>query len=223
MNSTDASADDTLDLHLPEEFVALFRSPAHDAAEAGTARAREDLLDGIADWGPSDTPAGVFHLVPADLERDVPLIARWMNDPAVAAYWELTGPQSVTADHLRAQLAGDGRSVPCVGTLDGVPMSYWEIYRADLDPLARYCPVRPHDTGVHLLIGDGAHRGRGLGTELIRAVVDLVLAGRPPARACSPNPTSATGSPSRRSSAPGSGRRGGGPAHQARRPHDPGT
>lgn len=124
MNSTDASADDTLDLHLPEEFVALFRSPAHDAAEAGTARAREDLLDGIADWGPSDTPAGVFHLVPADLERDVPLIARWMNDPAVAAYWELTGPQSVTADHLRAQLAGDGRSVPCVGTLDGVPMSY---------------------------------------------------------------------------------------------------
>lgn len=109
----------------------------------------------------------------------MPLIARWMNDPAVAAYWELTGPQSVTADHLRAQLVSDGRSVPCVGTLDGVPMSYWEIYRADLDPLARYCPVRPHDTGVHLLIGDGAHRGRGLGTELIRAVVDLVLAGRP--------------------------------------------
>lgn len=38
---------------------------------------------------------------------------------------------------------------------------------------------RSCDTGVHLLIGDGAHRGRGLGTELIRAVVDLVLAGRP--------------------------------------------
>lgn len=223
MNSTDASADDTLDLHLPEEFVALFRSPAHDAAEAGTARAREDLLDGIADWGPSDTPAGVFHLVPADLERDVPLIARWMNDPAVAAYWELTGPQSVTADHLRAQLAGDGRSVPCVGTLDGVPMSYWEIYRADLDPLARYCPVRPHDTGVHLLIGDGAHRGRGLGTELIRAVVDLVLAGaRLHARARRtrrPQQAVRRGVPRRRVPADG----GGGPAHQARRPHDPGT
>lgn len=58
MNSTDASADDTLDLHLPEEFVALFRSPAHDAAEAGTARAREDLLDGIADWGPRTPPPG---------------------------------------------------------------------------------------------------------------------------------------------------------------------
>ncbi|MFJ8810064.1 GNAT family N-acetyltransferase [Streptomyces sp. NPDC102490] len=184
MNPTDASADDTLDLHLPEEFVALFRTAGDDAtgdevAEAATARARGDLLDGLADWGPSETSAGVFHLVPVDVERDVALIARWMNDPAVAAYWELSGPQSVTADHLRAQLAGDGRSVPCLGTLDGVPMSYWEIYRADLDPLARYCPVRPHDTGVHLLIGEDADRGRGLGTELIGTVADLVLAARP--------------------------------------------
>jgi RimJ/RimL family protein N-acetyltransferase len=184
VNPTDASADDTLDLHLPEEFVALFRTAGDDAtgdevAEAATARARGDLLDGLADWGPSETSAGVFHLVPVDVERDVALIARWMNDPAVAAYWELSGPQSVTADHLRAQLAGDGRSVPCLGTLDGVPMSYWEIYRADLDPLARYCPVRPHDTGVHLLIGEDADRGRGLGTELIGTVADLVLAARP--------------------------------------------
>ncbi|MFF0701664.1 GNAT family N-acetyltransferase [Streptomyces tendae] len=179
MASIDASADDTLDLHLPGEFVALFRSAGDDRAGTRTARARADLLDGVADWGPSATPTGVFHLVPVDVERDAALVARWMNDPAVAAYWELTGPQSVTADHLRAQLAGDGRSVPCVGLLDGVPMSYWEIYRADLDPLARYCPVRPHDTGIHLLIGDDADRGRGLGTELIRTVADLVLAERP--------------------------------------------
>ncbi|MFF9858359.1 MULTISPECIES: GNAT family N-acetyltransferase [Streptomyces] len=192
MNPTDASAEDTLDLHLPEEFVALFHTAGNalaeaeaeaEAAETGvpatTARARADLLDGIADWAPSDTPVGVFRLAPVDVERDAALVARWMNDPAVAAYWELTGPQSVTADHLRAQLAGDGRSVPCVGLLDGVPMSYWEIYRADLDLLARYCPVRPHDTGIHLLIGDDADRGRGLGTELIRAVADLVLAERP--------------------------------------------
>ncbi|MFG2681728.1 GNAT family N-acetyltransferase [Streptomyces sp. NPDC048392] len=179
MSSTDASADDTLDLHLPEEFVALFRSAGKDPAETGATRAGEDLLDHVADWGPRHTPAGVFHLVPVEVERDVPLVARWMNDPAVAAYWELTGPRSVTEDHVRAQLTGDGRSVPCVGVLDGVPMSYWEIYRADLDPLARYCPVRPHDTGIHLLIGDDADRGQGIGTTLIRTVTDLVLAGRP--------------------------------------------
>ncbi|WP_432119820.1 GNAT family N-acetyltransferase [Streptomyces sp. bgisy032] len=139
----------------------------------------DDLLDGVGDWGPTDTPAGVFHLVPVRVERDLPLISRWMNDPAAAAFWELSGPQDVTEHHLRDQLGGDGRSVPCIGVLDGKPMSYWEIYRADLDPLARHYPARPHDTGVHLLVGAVADRGRGLGGLLLRAVADLVLARRP--------------------------------------------
>lgn len=58
-------------------------------------------------------------------------------------------------------------------------MSYWEIYRADLDPLARHYPARPNDTGVHLLIGGVTNRGRGIGTTLLRAVSDLVLDNRP--------------------------------------------
>lgn len=58
-------------------------------------------------------------------------------------------------------------------------MSYWEIYRADLDPLARHYPARPHDTGIHLLIGGVNDRGRGVGTTLLRAVADLVLDNRP--------------------------------------------
>ncbi len=138
-----------------------------------------DLLDSVASWSPATTSVGSFRLVPVRLERDLSLLARWMNDPAVAAFWELAGPETVTADHLRAQLEGDGRSVPCLGLLDGTPMSYFEIYRADLDPLARHYPARPHDTGLHLLIGGTADRGRGVGTTLLRAVADLVLDHRP--------------------------------------------
>ncbi|MER7486739.1 GNAT family N-acetyltransferase [Streptomyces sp. NPDC126497] len=129
----------------------------------------------IDDWGPAGTPAGPFRLVPVRVERDLPLLARWMNDPAVAVFWELSGPPAVTADHLRAQLAGDGRSVPCVGVLDGTPMSYWEVYRADRDPLARHYAARPHDTGLHVLIGAAGDRGRGLGGVLLRTVADLAL------------------------------------------------
>lgn len=58
-------------------------------------------------------------------------------------------------------------------------MSYWEIYRADLDPLARHYPARPHDMGLHLLIGGVGNRGRGIGSTLLRAVADLVLDHRP--------------------------------------------
>ncbi|MGW0547949.1 GNAT family N-acetyltransferase [Streptomyces altiplanensis] len=171
-----SSTEDTLDLRLSDELVALF---GDDGPVTGPPAAGGDLLDTPADWGPVTTPAGVFQLVPVRVERDLPLISRWMNDPAVAAFWELEGPQDVTAAHLRPQLDGDGRSAPCLGVLAGVPMSYWEIYRADLDPLARHYPARPHDTGIHLLVGGVTDRGRGLGTTLLRAVADLVLDSRP--------------------------------------------
>ncbi|MFC8127928.1 GNAT family N-acetyltransferase [Streptomyces sp. NPDC057302] len=206
-----ADVQDTLDLRLPDELIALFgatsgptsgaRSGAADAqtdahgerpAHAGhigsvtprppgrapapsAASSADDLLDNVADWGPATTSAGVFQLVPVRIERDLPLISRWMNDPAVAAFWDLAGPDDVTQAHLRDQIDGDGRSVPCLGVLDDTPMSYWEVYRADLDALARHYPARPHDTGLHLLIGGVADRGRGLGTSLLRAVADLVL------------------------------------------------
>ncbi|MCQ1580353.1 GNAT family N-acetyltransferase [Streptomyces parvus] len=166
-------AEDTLDLKLTEELLALIA----EEHSAGTRRAAVpgDLLGDPRSWPPARTTAGEFALLPVRLDRDLPVISRWMNDPAVAAFWELAGPDSVTADHIRPQLEGDGRSIPCLGVLDGIPMSYWEIYRADLDPLARQYPARPHDTGVHLLLGGVKNRGRGVGTTLLRAVADLVL------------------------------------------------
>jgi RimJ/RimL family protein N-acetyltransferase len=188
--------EDTLDLRLPDELIALFaggtgsrdgnaagapdgnagRTPA---GNAGGIPDGDDLLDRVGGWGPVRTPAGVLHLAPVRPERDLPLIHRWMNDPAVAEFWELAGPESLVEEHLLRQFDGDGRSVPCLGALDGTPMSYWEIYRADLDPLARHYPARPHDTGIHLLIGGVANRGRGLGSTLLRAVADHVLDKRP--------------------------------------------
>ncbi len=181
---------DTLDLCLPEKLLAHFweaggsdTGPARLGAEGTSPPARvlptaDDLFDRIADWGPVATPVGVFELVPVHIERDLPLISRWMNDPAVAEFWALAGPQAVTEEHLRTQLAGDGCSVPCLGVLEGTPMSYWELYRADLDPLARHYPARPHDIGIHLLIGGVGDRGRGLGSALLRAVADFVFAKR---------------------------------------------
>ncbi|MFJ4966276.1 N(6)-hydroxylysine O-acetyltransferase [Streptomyces sp. ADI96-02] len=168
-----SAVEDTLDLRLTEELLTLI---AEDRG-AATPRSRSagELLGDPALWPSAATDAGAFRLAPVRLERDLPLLSRWMNDPAVAAFWELAGPEAVTADHLRPQLEGDGRSIPCLGVLDGTPMSYWEIYRADLDPLARHYPARPNDTGVHLLIGGVDNRGRGVGTTLLRAVADLVL------------------------------------------------
>ncbi|MFJ3218776.1 GNAT family N-acetyltransferase [Kitasatospora sp. NPDC086801] len=136
-------------------------------------------LDDPPDWGVIPTPAGEFRLSPVRLPADLDLIAGWMNDPEIAAFWQLAGPPDATERHLRAQLDGDGRSVPCLGLLDGVPTSYWEVYRADLDPLARHYPARPHDTGLHLLLGPAESRGRGLGAVLLAALAERILRQRP--------------------------------------------
>nr|WP_208105369.1 GNAT family N-acetyltransferase [Streptomyces sp. GC420] len=163
-------------MHLTEEVIPLLEEdPEPPDPGPGTG----DLLDSVPGWGPVTTPAGVFQLVPVRVERDLPLLTRWMNDPAVAPFWGLDGPAGTTAAHLESQLAGDGRSIPCLGVLGGTPMSYWEIYRADLDTVARHYPARPHDTGLHLLVGGVADRGRGIGTTLLRAVADLVFDKRP--------------------------------------------
>jgi RimJ/RimL family protein N-acetyltransferase len=179
----DPSTEDTLDLRVPPDALTCYTEEALTATAHGGSDGDTDawatLLDDIAAWGAADTPHGHFRLVPVVPARDLPLLTRWMNDPAVAAFWELDGDEQVTAKHLDAQLRGDGRSVPCLGVLRGTPMSYWEIYRADLDPLARYYPARPHDTGVHLLIGGVAQRARGMGSTLLRAVAGLILDHRP--------------------------------------------
>lgn len=179
-----SGTEDTLDLKLPPEVLALFADAPDGTRDGERAHAvdpgdRSDLLDRPGDWPAAETPAGRFRLVPVERDRDLDTVTRWMNDPAVAEFWELAGGPEVTAAHLDGQLHGDGRSVPCLGVLDDVPMSYWEIYRADLDRIARYYPARPHDTGVHLLIGGVADRARGLGGVLLRAVCDLVLDNRP--------------------------------------------
>jgi acetyl CoA:N6-hydroxylysine acetyl transferase len=172
--------DDTLDLTPPDDIVLPHLPPTLPARHSEPGGGRYgDLLDGLPGWGPVETERGAFQLMPVEPERDVRLVSRWMNDPAVAAFWALSGPLETTRMHLEHQLAGDGRSAPCLGVLDGTPMSYWEIYRADLDPLARHYPSRPHDTGIHLLLGTVTDRGHGLGAVLLRAVADQILVRRP--------------------------------------------
>ncbi len=113
--------------------------------------------------------SGEFSLRPLDLDGDLDLVHSWMNDPEVARYWRKPWPLDRIASYLREQLRSRHLD-PYLGVLDGLPMSYWEIYRADLDPLAQYYEAREHDAGVHMLLGPAECRGRGLAVDLFRAV-----------------------------------------------------
>ncbi|MCI0686240.1 MAG: acetyltransferase [Sporichthyaceae bacterium] len=112
-----------------------------------------------------------FTLRRLDLARDLGRVHRWMNDPEVARYWDLAEPVDEVAAYLSVQ-AASVHSSPYLGFLREEAMSYWELYRADLDALARFYPARPHDAGVHLLIGPPEYRGKGLAAPMLRAVCD---------------------------------------------------
>lgn len=116
-----------------------------------------------------------FALRRVDPALDLDAIHAWMNDPDVARFWSLAVPRYEIAAYLASQL-DNPHSTPYVGCLDGRPMSYWELYRADLDPLSSYYDARPHDAGVHLLLGPPGDRGRGVGARLLRHVAQRSLA-----------------------------------------------
>ena len=124
-------------------------------------------------WWDLATPAGRFTLCPLKTDRDLPLIHRWMNDPAVARFWDLDGPLERTAAHLAEQRALT-HSEPYLARLSGRPIGYWELYRAAQDRLAAYYPAHADDLGVHLLIGEPGLRGVGLGSTLLTALCDAV-------------------------------------------------
>lgn len=124
-------------------------------------------------WWDLATASGRFTLCPVKPDRDLPLIHRWMNDPAVARYWDLDGPVERTAAHLAEQRALT-HSAACLARLSGRPIGYWEVYRAAEDRIAGHYPARPDDVGVHLLIGEPDARGIGLGPALLTAFCDAV-------------------------------------------------
>ncbi|MCV7076782.1 GNAT family N-acetyltransferase [Mycobacterium szulgai] len=113
--------------------------------------------------------SGEFSLRRLCLDRDVDLLHAWMNDPEVARFWKKAWPPREIAAYLQKQ-EESAHSTAYVGELNGIPMSYWELYRADLDQLAHYYAARDHDAGVHLLLGPAECRGRGLAVKLLNAV-----------------------------------------------------
>ncbi|HET9874866.1 MAG TPA: GNAT family N-acetyltransferase [Mycobacterium sp.] len=113
--------------------------------------------------------SGEFTLRRLDPDRDLDLVHSWMNDPEVAQFWKMPWPRDRIESYLRRQDRSE-HSTPYLGELGGTPMSYWELYRADLDDLAHYYPARDHDVGIHMLLGPAQSRGCGLAASLLCAV-----------------------------------------------------
>jgi len=91
-------------------------------------------------------------------DADLELFHRWMNEPRVAAFWELAGTRDAHAEYLE-QLARDAHNLPVFGCFDGEPFGYFELYFCKEDRVAPFYDAGDYDRGLHMLVGEARFRG----------------------------------------------------------------
>jgi len=95
----------------------------------------------------------------ATVERDLPLLHRWMNDPDVDAFWQEAGDVEKHRAYLQG-LVDDPHMLPLIAAFDDQPFGYFELYWAKENRLAPFYDAHDHDRGWHVLIGEPAFRGK---------------------------------------------------------------
>ena len=94
-----------------------------------------------------------------DIEQDLPLFNRWMNDPFVARFWREEGDLAAHRAYLQ-RLEAEPRVTPLLACFDDAPFAYFETYWAKEDHIAPYCDAADWDRGWHVLVGESSFRGR---------------------------------------------------------------
>jgi RimJ/RimL family protein N-acetyltransferase len=103
--------------------------------------------------------AEVISFRVANLDKDLHLLHRWMNDPRVDAFWDEAGDLDKHRRYLSGILA-DPHMLPLIGCFDDEPFGYFELYWAKENRIAPFYDADDYDRGWHVVVGEDAYRGR---------------------------------------------------------------
>ena len=110
-------------------------------------------------------------------EDDLPLLGRWLAQAHVHRWWHHDhSPEGVRRDFLPS-VRGEEAGEDLVALLDGVPVGFVqrsriEDYAEDFEPLAALTEIPPGALTIDYLLGSLDDVGRGIGTAVIRALVE---------------------------------------------------
>ena len=94
-----------------------------------------------------------------NVDNDVDLLHKWMNDARVNAAWGEAGSRNRQEEFLKTGLQSK-HSFPVIGCWDGKPFGFFEIYWVKEDHLGNHITNPGNwDRGLHVLVGEQEFRG----------------------------------------------------------------
>ncbi|WP_217473661.1 GNAT family N-acetyltransferase [Stutzerimonas stutzeri] len=113
-----------------------------------------------------------------EVDTDLQRFNRWQNQPRVAAFWQEEGSLEQHRQYLE-KLAADPHTLALIGCFDGEPFGYFEAYWAKEDRIAPFYSADDYDRGIHMLVGEDAHRGPHKVESWLPALVHYLLLDEP--------------------------------------------
>jgi aminoglycoside 6'-N-acetyltransferase len=110
-------------------------------------------------------------------EEDLPAVGAWLRLPHVARWWtaDTTAEAEIAKYRDRVRQDGTAATHMLMVTLDSAPIGWCQWYRwADYPAQGEVVGAHDGEIGIDYAIGDPAQVGRGVGTELIAALVALI-------------------------------------------------
>jgi RimJ/RimL family protein N-acetyltransferase len=123
---------------------------------------------------PSAAPVLTFRpLTTADL----PLLHAWLGRPHVAEWWGAAPSYDEVVAEFAPYIAGESDVRPYLALVEGEPVGYIQSYVAMGSGDGWWPDERdPGVRGIDQFLADADRLGRGLGTAMVRAFVDRLLA-----------------------------------------------
>jgi aminoglycoside 6'-N-acetyltransferase len=125
------------------------------------------------------------------LERtDLQLILRWLNTPAVQAWWDdrPTSIDELEGKHV-PRIDGSERIYGYIAAYEGEPFGFLQWYRLATEPEhVAVGLVDPRAAAIDLYIGEERFLHRGFGPVMIRAFLRAVVFAEPDVTACAIDP-----------------------------------
>ncbi|MCA1061839.1 GNAT family N-acetyltransferase [Rossellomorea sp. AcN35-11] len=119
--------------------------------------------------------SGKLSIRPVE-ERDKYTLTKWLSDPEVLEYYE-GRDHPFTLQMVEDKFLGSRDVTSCIVEYEGNEIGYLQYYQLDEETMIRYGYTNLDEViyGTDQFIGEAAYWNMGIGTDLIKAVVDYLL------------------------------------------------